>query len=81
MRYGKDSTELKRIAAEKRRQGHLPRICAARTWAGNGSGAVCVLCEAPIDASQIEYEVEWSKGIDTELLRFHELCYRLCSEA
>ena len=68
------------MAVEKRRQGHLPQLATARAWAGDGSGAVCVLCEVPIEAGQVEYEVEWRKGVDTDLLRFHELCYRLCSE-
>jgi hypothetical protein len=80
MRPSKDPTELKRMAAEKRHEGRLPRMSTARTWAGNGSGAVCVLCESPIDTGQIEYEVEWRQAIGTEVLRFHELCYRLCSE-
>ena len=81
MKHGKDSTELRHLVAQKRREGRLPRMSTARTWAGESTGAVCVLCEIPIHAGQIEYEVEWRKGTDTEVLRFHELCYRLCSEA
>jgi hypothetical protein len=77
----KDPTELKKVITLKRAGGRLPRIASARAWAGNGSGAVCVLCELPIDRGQIEYEVEWPHGADTQLLRFHELCYRLSSEA
>jgi hypothetical protein len=80
MRHTKDATELKRLVTEKRRLGRLPRISTARTWAGEGSGAMCMLCDIPIDAGQIEYEVEWQDGVDTQLLRFHELCYRLSSE-
>jgi hypothetical protein len=75
-----DAIELKRIVAEKRREGCLPRFTDTRAWAGNGSGEVCMLCEIPIDAGQIEYEVECQDGVDKQLLRFHELCYRLCSE-
>jgi hypothetical protein len=81
MNYSKDLTELKRMLTEKRRVGEVPRISTSRTWAGNGSGAVCLLCEIPIETGQIEYEVEWQNGRDTRLLRFHELCYRLCSES
>jgi len=77
----KDDAELKRIITEKRRQGRLPQIPTLRAWAGNGSGEPCSLCESPIDAGQIEYEVEWQHGPDTRLLRFHELCYRLWSNA
>jgi hypothetical protein len=77
----KDDAELKRIVMEKRRLGRLPQILTARTWAGNGSGELCCLCESSIDAGQVEYEVEWQHGLDTRLLRFHELCYRLWSNA
>jgi hypothetical protein len=77
----KDPTELKRLISQKSDRGQLPRIGSARTWAGNGSGAVCELCECVIEAGQIEYEVEYLNGSQTTLLHFHELCYRLCSEA
>jgi hypothetical protein len=77
----KNDAELKRIVTQKRCDGRLPRIPTARTWAGHGSGELCSLCESPIDARQIEYEVECQQGPDTQLLRFHELCYRLWSDA
>ena len=81
MNRSKDLTELKRMLTQKRLLGHLPQISTSRTWAGDGSGAVCLLCEIPIEKGQIEYEVEWQNGLDTQLLRFHELCYRVCSES
>jgi hypothetical protein len=77
----KDDAELKRIITEKRRLGRLPEVPTARAWAGNGSGAPCSLCESAIDAGEIEYEVEWQQAGATQLLRFHELCYRLWSNA
>jgi hypothetical protein len=81
MNYSKDRTELRLMLAEKRRQGRLPLITTSRTWAGSGNGEVCMLCEVPIESQQIEYEVEWQNGLEVRLLRFHELCYRLCSES
>lgn len=69
------------MVTRKRLDGRLPQMPSARAWAGDGSGAACVLCEIPIQAGQVEYEVEWHKGIETQLLRFHERCYRLCNEA
>ena len=81
MTSNKDDTDLKRIITEKRRLGTLPQIPTPRAWAGNGSGERCSLCESPIDAGQIEYEVEWQHGPDTRMLRFHELCYRLWNNA
>jgi hypothetical protein len=77
----KDDAELNRIITEKRRLGELPQIPTPRAWAGNGSGELCSACESYIGAGEIEYEVEWQRGSDTRLLRFHELCYRLWSNA
>jgi len=77
----KDDAELQRIITEKRRLGRLPQIPTPRAWAGNGSGGLCSLRESSIGAGDIEYEVEWRQGPDTQLLRFHELCYRLWSGA
>jgi hypothetical protein len=75
-----DDEELRRIISEKRRSGLLPPLPTLRAWAGRGSGATCVLCEFPIETGQIEYEVEWQAAADIQLLRFHELCYRLWTE-
>ena len=80
MTHSKDPDQLRHIVTQKRREGRLPRITTARAWAGNGSGAVCTVCEFPIEAGEIEYEVEWQNAHAVELLRFHELCYRLCNE-
>jgi hypothetical protein len=81
MASNKDDAELKRIVTEKRRLGRLPQIPTPRAWAGNGSGELCSLCESTIDTGEIEYEVEWQHGTDKRMLRFHELCYRLWSNA
>jgi hypothetical protein len=75
-----DDEELRRIISEKRRSGLLPPASTPHAWAGPGSGATCVLCEFPIETGQIEYEVEWQADADIQLLRFHELCYRLWTE-
>ena len=77
----KSDVELKRIITEKRRLGRLPQIPTPRAWAGNGTGESCSLCESAIGAGEIEYEVEWQQGPDKRLLRFHEPCYRLWSNA
>lgn len=76
-----DDEQLKRIIGEKLRAGLLPPVSTPRAWAGQGSGATCVLCEFPIETGQIEYEVEWQAAADIQLLRFHELCYRLWTES
>ena len=47
-----------------------------RTWAGHGTGAICNACGAPVQAHEIEYEVEMPAGSATPTLNFHLMCYR-----
>ncbi len=46
-----------------------------RTWAGHGSGALCDLCHLPIEADQIEYELELSSDACVPVLNMHLGCY------
>lgn len=47
-----------------------------RTWAGQGSGAVCNGCGGNIGAHEIEYEIEMPAGNAVPSLHFHFVCYR-----
>jgi len=47
-----------------------------RTWAGHGTGAICNACGAPVQAHEIEYEVEMPAGSAAPTLNFHLMCYR-----
>ena len=47
-----------------------------RTWAGHGTGVTCNGCGEPIQAKEIEYEVEMPAGSDAASLNFHLVCYR-----
>ena len=47
-----------------------------RTWAGHGTGAICNACGAPIQAHEIEYEVEMPAGSEAPTLNFHLMCFR-----
>ena len=47
-----------------------------RTWAGHGTGVMCNGCGEPIQAHEIEYEVEMPAGSAAPTLNFHLLCYR-----
>jgi hypothetical protein len=47
-----------------------------RTWAGHGTGVICASCHQPIQAHEIEYEVEMPAGSEAPTLNFHLLCYR-----
>ena len=47
-----------------------------RTWAGHGTGVRCNGCGEPIQAHEIEYEVEMPAGSEAATLNFHLACYR-----
>src|SRR5262245_12260008 len=46
------------------RSGKLPDRSAEHTWAGPGCGAPCVICGQPINADELEYELEFVTGDD-----------------
>lgn len=55
-------------------EGRLPRV-SGRAWVGHGSGKPCVVCQEPIVASDVEYELDQS-----EPLRAHAGCFRVWRE-
>jgi hypothetical protein len=40
----------------------LPDRSPERTWAGRGCGTVCALCGDPVEADELEYELEYVTG-------------------
>lgn len=48
------------IIPDKLRRGLLPRDKPIKTWAGNGSGDTCDGCDQPINADQVEHELEFA---------------------
>jgi hypothetical protein len=47
----------------------------SRTWAGRGRGTRCDHCNQPIEADQIEYEVELTTDELVETASLHFDCY------
>ncbi len=43
-------------------------------WAGSGAGAPCSLCDRSIDASEVEYELEFNTQ-PVSVHRFHRVCH------
>jgi len=54
---------------------HLPPGGEGRIYGGHGQGTPCALCGAPINSSQIEYEVEWNSIEGPRRSHFHLACY------
>lgn len=77
----RDTEALRARARERLRQGRLPRIKAARTWGGLGSGLPCDLCDAAILSSEPEFELQLDLSAPSESVRFHRQCHTIWSEA
>jgi hypothetical protein len=53
---------------------HLPKEDCRRTWHGYGTGAICVACDRPVDANDVEVECELPGG---GTIRLHLACYEI----
>ena len=65
--------ELRPVARERIAKGQLPRHAPSKIWGGYGSGKLCSLCDRPIEAHEIEYEIEYAEG-SAIAYRFHRVC-------
>lgn len=52
--------------------GNLPKENCRMTWYGPGTGGVCVACEQPIAAEELEVECDLPSG---GTIRLHRRCY------
>ena len=63
---------LRRLARLVLENGKLPRRDPDRTWGGPGVGAPCAVCDRPVTADEVEYEVQFAHdGAIPGLDRFH----------
>jgi hypothetical protein len=65
--------QLRSMAHERIVDGRLPVMLPPTLNAGWGSGAVCRLCEQPVQPGHVEYAVTDAR--DGHELPFHFLCY------
>ena len=56
---GHDEQELRRKARAALDQGLIPRDRPRGLWGGNGAGVPCPVCGIPVDAAEMELEVEF----------------------
>jgi hypothetical protein len=59
---GQEEQELRRKARAALDQGLIPRDRPRGLWGGNGSGQPCPVCGSPVDAAEMELEVEFEFG-------------------
>jgi hypothetical protein len=71
--------ELGVLAKRRIEAGELPCYRVRHIWGSHGSGACCSLCDQPIRAEEIEYEV--ASGPEAheraQTLRFHLACHAI----
>ena len=67
-----DEESLREKARLVVRNGKLPRRRPDRTWGGPGVGAQCAICELPVQATEMEFEIEFARdGSNPGLDKFH----------
>lgn len=71
------SDDLRLGIREKIRAGTLPKEHCYTTWYGPGTGGICVGCERPIAAAEVEVECILPGG---GTIRLHRTCYDVWSE-
>jgi hypothetical protein len=71
-----DEHELRLEARRRVERGQLPAKAQQYMWAGAGDGQPCSLCDRPIDAQQIEYELQFNAQ-PAAVLRFHRVCHEM----
>ena len=62
---------------EKILAGALPKEDCRMTWYGRGTGGLCVACEQPITAAEVEVECDLPRGGS---IRLHRTCYDVWSK-
>jgi hypothetical protein len=55
------------------RSGKLPNRSPERTWAGRSCGVPCAICGQRINPDELEYELEFAPGDDSEQPEGHHL--------
>jgi hypothetical protein len=65
-------SELRSRALQRIDDGRLPLVLSTHIDAGYGTGVQCYLCDQPIAADKIEYDVTDHNG---KLLQFHFACH------
>jgi hypothetical protein len=72
---------LRARARQRIGQGLLPREKPTRMWGGRGTGAVCNLCDRPIDNSEPEMELEYEPSAGVSSVRLHLRCQSIWDAA
>jgi hypothetical protein len=67
----RDEMELRRRAAEALIAARIPRDRPLGLWGGHGSGQACPVCGHPIEATEMELELEFAEDSAHAVREFH----------
>jgi hypothetical protein len=73
-----DEPLLRQKAGAAVQNGKIPGRRPDRTWGGPGIGAVCAVCELPIERHEMEFDVQFARdGRDPGLDKYylHSRCF------
>jgi hypothetical protein len=70
---------LRECARERMKSGALQTRNPVASYAGNGSGALCALCEEPISKAEVEFELDFADAGDASraTIHMHFRCRRI----
>ncbi len=74
---GSQEEKLHARARQLLAQGELPREPANQIIAGFGDGAVCRLCERPVDTADVAYELTFGTDAAARKMVMHYGCFIL----
>ena len=68
----RDESGLREKARAAVRNGKIPSRTPDRTWGGPGVGAMCAICDLPVERTEMEFEIQFARdGDNPGLDKFH----------
>src|SRR2546427_2505723 len=68
----RDESGLREKARAAVRNGKIPSRTPDRTWGGPGVGAICAICDLPVERTEMEFEIQFARdGDNPGLDKFH----------
>ena len=61
-------------AREALREGRIPARAADELWGGPGSGGRCASCNGPLERHEVEYELQFTHGLESGAYHVHVAC-------
>lgn len=73
-----DETTIREKVVQRLQEGKLPRQPPDRLWGGPGVSAPCAVCDRPVKAEEMEFEVQYARDGGAphfDVFHVHTRCY------